>query len=574
MVGRSIAMTALERALASAVEGVPRITVVAGEAGIGKSRLAREFAVRARAADARVLWGECVSLQAGELPYAPIVAALRADGWPAELANVSVQRGAQTAGAPRVFASALSTLGRVTALAPAVVILEDVHWADSATQDLLQYLARNLREERLLLVLTLRTDEPGVAPPIRRLLGELARSDLTERVHLERLRPEDTALQVADIAGEANPALARSLHERAEGNPYFVEELLAASEAEGASSELPASLREVLIARITGLPLSSRRVLDVIATAGRDIDHDLLRGASALTDEALADAIHSLVEAQQLVCDRGTERYTFRHALSREAVYGELLPADRRMLHSRVASALATLIPEERRTAADWAALAQHHDAAHELSAALHTSVAAATAATEVHAYQAARLHLDRARLLWPQVAAADRPVDIDEIELLFRLAATARLAGDRDGAIPTAQAALGMLDEAAEPGRAAALHALLGLLHRWRPRALAHLESALALLPLSLRASEPPRSSCVASSPATEPPLAIPAAARSRRSRSPARPALAPRRAARSPCSATPRPTVGMRTRPSRISARRSRSGASCTVATTSPTH
>jgi DNA-binding CsgD family transcriptional regulator/tetratricopeptide (TPR) repeat protein len=228
----------------------------------------------------------------------------------------------------------------------------------------------------------------------------------------------------------------------------------------------------------------SQQVLHVAAAAGSDVDHELLAGAAQLGGDTLAAALQQLVDAHVLVCDPASERYRFRHALAREAVYAELLPPERRMLHAALARALAATVPERDRGAADWAALAKHWEGAHEEEAALHASVAAATAAEGVYAFQAAATHLTRARRLWRRVEPAARPGGLDEVELLRRLADAERRAGNREAAIPVAEAALALVDAGTDPRRAASIHVQLGVLHRSRERALQQLESALELLP------------------------------------------------------------------------------------------
>ena len=487
-VGRTDTQAALVAALAQASAGEPQLVLVAGEAGIGKTRMAGELAARAVTSGHRVLWGECVPLQAGELPYAPIVAALRGqehgDELAALLAELRNGRGAAAHAPAQLFELLLGALGRLADTTPTLLVVEDVHWADRATQDLLRFLARNLRDERLLLVVTLRTDEPPAPAPLRTLLAELGRSPRVERLDLERLTPADTALQVEAIAGHDGATLAAWVHDRAEGNPYFTEELLAARIAGEPETALPRSLHEVLLARVADLDGPSRQVLHLAAAAGRDVSHELLPRAADLDAATLSAALAELVGEHVLIYEAANERFRFRHALAREAVYAALLPPERRALHAAIAQALEAALPEPDRGAADWAALAQHWDSAHEEALALHASVAAATSAHAVYAYQAERSQLERARKLWPRVAPAAHPSDLDEAELLHRLAVAARLAGDRDGAIPIAEAALALVDAAADPRRAARLHTLLGVLNRSRERSMAHLERALDLLP------------------------------------------------------------------------------------------
>ena len=268
MVGREDVLAALEAVLERAAVGSPRLMLVAGDAGVGKTRLARELSGRAEAAGREVLWGECVPVHAGELPYAPIVAALRGLGSPGpvhgELARLMPELGSapEPAAAPRdqarLFELLLGLLGRLGAEAPVLFVVEDLHWADGSTQDLLRFLARNLRDERLLLLVTLRADE-AVPPALLELAGELTRSACADRIDLEPLSHEATALQVQGIVGRADAELVAWVHARAEGNPYFAEELLAARATGEAAPELPASLRSLLLVRVAGVSDRARR---------------------------------------------------------------------------------------------------------------------------------------------------------------------------------------------------------------------------------------------------------------------------------------------------------------------------
>ena len=446
MVGRSEALTALNAAL----ERAPAVVLVAGDAGIGKTRVVREFAA---AADARVLWGDCVPMQAGELPYAPFMAALRgiAEPAPPTLAEPGDARAQR-------FEAVVSALGRLARDGPVVLVVEDLHWADDATQDLLRFLVRNLEGMPLLVVTTVRTDEPHVPAPLQRLIAELTRS--ADRLDLAPLDREPTARQLAGILGATpDEATVGRIHASAEGNPYFAEELLAA----GVRS---APLRSVLLARLADLDPDDRRVVELVAAIGQGVEHDLLMCVTGGAEATLRE----LVDRGALVCD-GT-RYRFRHALMGEVVYADLLPPERRARHATIARALEAA-PRDR------AALAHHLYEAGEHAPALRAALAAAREAEEVYAFGAARHHLERARELWPHVDPAERPAGVDEVELLRRLAVATRSAGDWEGALPIAESALALTDR----DRAAALHRLMADLHHAEAPALVHLEKALELL-------------------------------------------------------------------------------------------
>jgi ATP/maltotriose-dependent transcriptional regulator MalT len=449
MVGRSETLAALMLAL----EHAPGVVLVAGDAGIGKTRLVREFAA---AADATVLWGDCVPMQAGELPYAPFATALRGLAGPAppaaaEPADARAQR----------FEAVVSALGRMARDGPVLLVVEDLHWADGASQDLLRFLVRNLSEQPLLVLATVRTDEPDVPAPAQRLIAELTRS--AARFDLAPLDHQQTARQIAGILGTGpDEATVARIHARSEGNPYFTEELLA---SDGRSE----SLRSVLLARVADLDAGARRVLELVATMGQHVDHDLLLRVTQ-DDEA---TILGLVDRGVLVCDG--DRYRFRHALAGEVIAAELAPPVRRAHHAALAQAMMKVPPSP----PDPATLAHHLHAAGRHAAALRASIEAADAATAIFAFGAARHQLERVRELWPLVEPAQRPEGIDEVELLRRLAEATQLAGDWEGALPIAEAALARADH----DRAVALHRLLADLHHAEEPALAHLERALDLL-------------------------------------------------------------------------------------------
>ena len=229
-IGRTRELAELEAALRDAAAGRPSLAFIAGESGVGKTRLLKELERNAFAAGARVITGDCVSLGEDELPYAPIVAALRSltrDGDPVldelgpatraglasllpELAPPNGEAAADRddPAQARVFEALLTLLDRLGRDAPVVLGIEDLHWADASTRALLVFLARSLRAERVLVLASYRPDELHRRHPLRSLLAELERAPRARRVELAPLSRDELAEQLADIlGGPAEPSL-------------------------------------------------------------------------------------------------------------------------------------------------------------------------------------------------------------------------------------------------------------------------------------------------------------------------------------------------------------------------------
>src|SRR5215207_5795118 len=485
-VGRGAELELLGGALEQAARGRPAFVFVGGESGVGKTRLLRELETHACARGARVLLGHCLELGGAQIPYAPLVAALRplARGIGAgddgelpeatrnalaellpELGGTGIRADAEpSARQGRLFEAMLALLERLGRAAPVLLAIEDLHWADGATRDFITFLVRSAREERLALVMTYRSDELHRRHPLRPLLAELERSAGVERVALERFDLGEVAQQLAGILQEPAPAaLAERLYGRSQGNPLFTEELLAALE-EGDGWLLPETLRDVLMTRVERLAPAAQAVVRAAAVLDRPITHGLLEAVAGLSAADVMDGAREAVAHQVLVTD--TEgMYRFRHALVGEAVHGDLLPGEDAVLHARIAAAL-----EERPellgdvTAATAAAeLACHWRAAHELSRALGASVRAGIAAKRVYAYEEAGRQFERALELWGRVPDAEERAGMDHAELL-RLAATAASGrGEASRSVALIREALAAVDAAAEPVRAAALYERLG---------------------------------------------------------------------------------------------------------------
>ena len=498
LIGRDDELGALIELVGRARDGHSGVALVAGEAGIGKSRLVAELERRAVEAGALALVGECVDLADGELSYALVVAALRpvvrARTEPeldrvfgpgrSELARLLPELGpaeptaAGSGGQARLFELLLGVLSRLGQEQPVLLVLEDVHWADAATRDLLVFLARNQRAERLATVMTLRSDELGPEHPLRRVLADLAHA---ERLDLEPLTRAQLAAQVAAISGAPPSAvLVRRLFERSQGNPFYTEELLASD-----GEQLPASLRDALLVRVQRLGAQARAAIDIAAVAGRSIDHRLLSAVSSLPERDLTGGLRAAVAHHVLVSDG--LRYAFRHALLRDAVYSNLLPGERATLHTALARALGEHpgLAGSRSTVA--AEIAHHWSAAGDDERALAASITAGREADGIYAISEAHRHYERALELWPRLADPERLAGVPRSELLRLAADAAEGRGDPARGAELGREALAEPDFRTDPTRSAMLLERIGF-YLWvagdSRAALEAYREAVALMP------------------------------------------------------------------------------------------
>jgi DNA-binding CsgD family transcriptional regulator/tetratricopeptide (TPR) repeat protein len=472
-VGRARELGRLARALEAAHAGHGTTVLVAGEAGIGKTRLASELATLARAAGFDVLLGRSIDLVGVELPYQPFVEALR------PLGPLTRDGGLAAGSQLAVFEQALALLADRAAGAPVLLVLEDLHWADVSTLDLVVFLAHNLDGRRVLLLASYRADEPASAARMHRLAGGVRRSGSAAVVELGPLpREELTALLAARAGAPAPAALTDAILARSQGNPFFAEELLAATgEQHGA---LPHDLRDLLLQRVARLDPTTQGLLRLAAAAGPDAGYPLLRAVAPLAEADLRESLRRAIEHRVLVAEQATGTFRFRHALLAEAVYSTILPGEREELHARLAEELAA-------GGVAAAELASHWAAAGRPAEALAASIEAARQAEAVFGLAEALAHLERALTLWPAVPDAAASARVDDLAELCSWAA--RLATDT-GAAPRAVTLTGQalqLVGAGDPSRAARLHENLGRYLHTSGRsdaALAEFRRAVELVP------------------------------------------------------------------------------------------
>jgi DNA-binding CsgD family transcriptional regulator/tetratricopeptide (TPR) repeat protein len=506
-IGRAEQLGALEDGLGRAAAGEPGAFLVGGEAGVGKTRLASEFGVRAEAAGARVTTGGCVELSGGVAPLLPVVEALRRVseqiGWGEwlrlvgdarpELARLLPELGTASATPDRALAQSrlfellLGLLRRLADRGPVVWIVEDVHWADASTLDLLAFVVRNLRDERALVVATFRDDETDRHERLRAWLAWVSRAGRVERIDLPRFGPGDLRALLTDILGAApEREVAERVFARSDGNAFIAEELLAAAENGDA---IPATLRDVFVGHLARLDPSSQQVVRAAAAIGRRVDHELLASVAELPQWRLLPALREAVRQRLLVPEPDGRTYGFRHALMREAASGELLPGEREQLHARIAEALGTRRELAGGTAATVAGeIAHHWRAAGDARRSLAAAVRAGSEAAQAHAFADALELYEQALSAWDAVPDAEALAGTDRPGLLARAAEAADLSGDRFRAIDLADAALRELDPAAEPARRGFLYARRAWFvwnsGRGAEDALGDLEEAIRLVP------------------------------------------------------------------------------------------
>ncbi len=479
LVGRQREQERLRRVLERAAGGDMVLVTVGGDPGIGKTRLVLDMAGTAAGLGFRVLAGGCLDIGEGTLPFGPLVEALRPLGTEADeqwrrqilgdgpalaalFTGLDLAQDAHEAtGEGQVIETVRGILDRLSGRQPVLLVIEDAHWADTSTRHVLLYLVRNLRAP-VCLVVTYRVEELQERYPLRLLLSELHRSSNCERINLGPLTRSEVGELLTTILGYPAPAATTDeIMDRAEGNPFYAEELLAARDG---AAGLPGELRGLLLARVERLPRDTRPVLGAVA-AGTRLPHDLLAAVTAYDEERLSECLLAAVQHHVLVADPDGASYGFRHALVREAVYDDMLPGERHRMHARLASILAdrvqsiTAVP----SAAELGQLAFHWYRARDWPRALLASVQAGLAAEAAAAPSSAERHYERALELWDDAPEAAANCPLDRGALLQRAAETAHLSGDYARGIALIGEALADVDADAEPLRASALLGFLG---------------------------------------------------------------------------------------------------------------
>lgn len=424
LIGREAELDRLAGLAASAGAGRGALVLLAGEAGAGKTALARAGLA---ASGFRTLQAACLDVPGP--PYRPIASLLRAHGREsgellagrpglrAYLACVLPELGPPAADdQAAVFEAVAAAFAEMAASRPLAALVDDLHWSDEATLDLLRFLAEVAEGAPLLLVGAYRSDAVGRTHPLRRLRSDLRRAGRLHEVAVEPLDREGTGLLLERVLGApVLPGVVADVHERTEGLPFFVEELAPAirETGEGPARPLPESVRDAVMARVNALPDPVRLALGAAAVVGQEFDlglvADLQEGPEGL--DRLADC--------GLLLDLGQGRWAFRHALIREVIHADLSWSRRRALHRAVAERLEEIGAPPIATAGHWLAVGERERGRLAL-------LAAAEAAGAASAHRDAASALSRALDLWPGTGDAG-----GRLHALERLASSAELFGD-----------------------------------------------------------------------------------------------------------------------------------------------
>jgi DNA-binding CsgD family transcriptional regulator/tetratricopeptide (TPR) repeat protein len=462
-VGRTHELALLQETYRLVRSGSSEFVLIFADAGVGKTRFLQRF-LDGVVDEVFLLQGGCVDLGAGALPYGPFIEALRSlprSVGPEQLRGVvkrhvaelgrlvpSLRSAASTGAVDRsaLFDAVAALVEHLTVSRPVVLTIEDLHWADRSTLDLLAYLVHTLGDRPVLLIGTVRTEALEPATVVARSLSELIRWPRTQRLDLLPFTHEEVADLLAGILGDRpDDHLIDTIYERSDGNAFFVEELAAFRSESGV---WPPSLRDVLSAQLGQLSGRGREVLGIAAAVGRNVDDALLARIADLAPEQLRHGLREAVDRHLLVVDHQGVPYRFRHALLREAVHDALLPGERIELHARIARALTddpTLAPLNPAQAA--LELAHHWLEARDEERAFTAAWEAALAAERSSAYAEALVHLECALELQPRVDAASAADAPPRQEMLSAASRVAYLAGEHRRSLTHTRAALTELD-------------------------------------------------------------------------------------------------------------------------------
>lgn len=437
LIARDEAAATLRRAFEAGRAGTAQVVIVRGEAGIGKTRMLQELRRGTESAGSVFALGQCVDMGEIGSPYTPIRRMLRDlfsqlgddaidTGTPATrgvlagiLPELSDGGAPASPGADAVSDALASLLDALSADHHLVLLIEDLHWADTATLALLKTLAFILRGRHLTVLMTYRTDDVGRGHPLRRVLADLERNRSVTFVDLERLAHDDAARLTRMLAPHLDSASVGRIVERSDGLPFFIEELVALDD-----ERLPDTLRDLLLARVESLSTGARDAVDLLSAGGVHVDSALLGEAAQgrIDRDRLHAGLREAIAANILVAD--DTGYGFRHALLQEAVHDDVLPSIRAELHARYAAALDARVAGGRRELA--AEAAEHWAQARDVSRAFDALIIARRFAEDTAAEIVVSQIGERMLEMWARIPDASDRVGMSRPRLIARTAESA----------------------------------------------------------------------------------------------------------------------------------------------------
>ena len=462
LIGRDAEIGRLEAVLGECVGGRGRTVLVSGDAGVGKTVLVREFVKRAQTVGARVLASECIEIDARR-PFGPFMDIARTANRAAALPVAPTDAATTEVDRYRVHSAFTTLLGDLALERPLVIVIEDLHWADEASLELFPHLARKLRGVPLLLVGTYRTDELHRRHPLRPVLAELSRIRIADDIALRHLSEDEVSdflREAMQLSRSPSAEFRKAMFETCEGNPLFMEEVLRALVERGdielrdgqwrrtkdvAEIAIPDTLRDAVLLRFTSLPAETQNVLRQAAVIGQEFDFDLLRRVTGSEDADLVAALRASIDAQLIVegpDQQESDRYSFRHALTRESILLDLLKRERRRVHAIVGEAIESGVGADAASHAEE--LAYHFDEGGDRERAFRYRDLAARESYRLFAFARAARHLERA----VELAGDDEPT-LGELQL--RLADAAELSARPRHALRAAEEAQRWFEEAGD---------------------------------------------------------------------------------------------------------------------------
>jgi DNA-binding CsgD family transcriptional regulator/tetratricopeptide (TPR) repeat protein len=461
ILGRDRELALLADLLGPAGEPRSRCVLLAGDAGVGKTRLLRELAATATEGGWRTLVGHCLDFGDSALPYLPFselfgrlvadspeAAARLTEAHPAlshlqpgrRLISGNAGGSGDNLDRSDLFEAIHGALDDLAEEQPVLVVIEDVHWADRSTRDLLSFLFARPFFGRVVVLASYRSDDLHRRHPLRAAAAQWVRVPGVQRVQLDPLADVDVRRLVqALLPGPLSEGDLQGIVRRAEGNAFFAEELVSAAQASQSSQGtrgdgLPEDLADLLLVRLDRLDDGAREVVRAAACSGRRVSHALVAAVVSRPDDELERSLRTAVE-QNVLVQVGADSYAFRHALLAEAVYDDLLPGERVRLHAAYAEALHSRLVDG--TAAE---LARHARLAHDPVTAVRASVEAGDEAMGVGGPEEAAAHYEAAL----ELAADPRlGAELDQVDLAVKAAEALVASGHPERAVQLVRAQL-----------------------------------------------------------------------------------------------------------------------------------